>query len=60
MVLAHDHVPKLSEKAPLKWPHKKIREHLFGGAMLDINVLKIVLVHDEKITDIDVAGIGPA
>ena len=60
MVFAHDHVPKLSEKAALKGLREEIREHLLGGAMLDIDVFEVDPVFDENIPDIYGPGIGAA
>ena len=50
-----DLVPHTDEEGSLKWLGKEICEHVFGGAILELDLLALLHVFGEEEADVDVA-----
>mgnify|MGYP002809867744 CR=1 FL=1 len=60
MFLSHYYVSKFPKKASLKWFSKEIREHLFRGAVLYVDLLDVESVLYKKISDVNMPRVRPA
>ena len=53
MLASHDDFSKASEKVSLKWFREEIREHLFGGAVLDRKTVRLKSVFDKEVVNVN-------